>query len=105
MHVLITRSSSKKQGESPDDDTMDIGEFKLALRAMRTAYAFAMPWNYSILALEGFFLQTNYCYQDLMNVDRKAAVLTKFADYCIQQNGDRWRDAEPFLTTGSLKKY
>jgi hypothetical protein len=81
---------------------MEVGEFKLALRAMRTAFAFAMPWNYSVLALEGFFLQNNYCFQDLVNVDKKAAVLTKFTDYVLLQNGDRWRDSEPFLTTGNL---
>jgi hypothetical protein len=89
-----------KKGADPDDDTMEIGELKLALRAMRTAFAFAMPWNYSVLALEGFFLQNNYCFQDLANVDKKAAILTKFIDYVLLQNGDRWRDSEPFLTTG-----
>jgi hypothetical protein len=47
---------------------------------MRTAYAFAMPWNFSVLALEGFFMQTNFCFQDLANVEKKAAVLTKFAN-------------------------
>jgi hypothetical protein len=51
--------SSKKQSDL-DEETLDFGEFKLAIRAMRTAYSFAMPWNYSILALEGFFLQNNF---------------------------------------------
>jgi hypothetical protein len=91
--------ASKKLSEG-DEETLDIGEFKLALRAMRTAYQFAMPWNLSVLALEGFFMQNNYCYNDLANVDKKASVLVKFADYVLQQNGDRWRDSEPFLTTG-----
>jgi hypothetical protein len=68
---------------------------------MRMAYQFAMPWNLSVLALEGFFMQNNYCYNDLSDVEKKASVLTKFADYVIQQNGDRWRDSEPFLTTGN----
>jgi hypothetical protein len=68
--------ASKKQSEG-DEETLNIGEFKLALRAMRTAYQFAMPWNLSVLALEGFFLQNNYCYHDLSNVEKKASVLTK----------------------------
>jgi hypothetical protein len=93
------RMSNKKAGEL-DDDILELGEYKLALRAMRTAYAFAMPWNFSILALEGFFMQNNYCFTDLQFVDKKAMVLTKFTDYVISQNGDRWRDSEPFLTTG-----
>jgi hypothetical protein len=79
---------------------MEIGEFKLAMRVMQTAFSFAMPWNYSVLALEGFFLQNNYCFHDLTNVEKKAAVLTKFTDYVLLQNGDGWRDSEPFLTTG-----
>jgi hypothetical protein len=99
--TLLFRVSSKKQSDL-DEETLDFGEFKLAIRAMRTAYSFAMPWNYSILALEGFFLQNNFCYQDLEKVDKKAAVLVKFTDYVIQQNADRWRDSEPFLTTGTV---
>jgi hypothetical protein len=98
--LSIFRVSTKKNSEG-DEETLDVGEFKLALRAMRTAYQFAMLWNYSVLALEGFFLQNNFCFNDLANVDKKATVLTKFADYVIQQNGDRWRDSEPFLTTGN----
>jgi hypothetical protein len=96
---LPCRVSSKKQSEL-DEESLDLGELKLAIRAMRTAFSFAMPWNFSILALEGFFLQNNFCYQDLVNVDKKAAILVKFTDYVLQQNADRWRDSEPFLTTG-----
>jgi hypothetical protein len=99
INNCASRSSSKKTGEQ-DDDIVELGEFKLALRAMRTAYSFAQPWNFSVLALEGFFLQNNFCWQDLQFVDKKALVLTKFTDYVLQQNGDRWRDSEPFLTTG-----
>jgi hypothetical protein len=62
-----------------------------------------MPWNFSVMALEGFFLQSNYCAQDLNGVEKKAWLLTKFADYALQQNADRWRDSEPFLSTGELK--
>jgi hypothetical protein len=91
-------------GQEQDDEIVELGEFKLALRTMRTAFALAMPWNLSILALEGFFFQSNFCHQDLQNVDRKAAILTKFTDYVIAQNSDRWRDAEPFLTAGELKQ-
>jgi hypothetical protein len=94
--------AGKKNSEA-EEDMLEIGEFKLALRAMRTAMAFVMPWNFSIMALEGFFLQSNYCAQDLANVERKAWILTKFCDYALSQNADRWRDAEPFLSTGDLK--
>jgi hypothetical protein len=29
--------------------------------------------------------------------------LCQFIDYCLEQNADRWRDAELFLSTGELK--
>ena len=85
------------------EDILDVGEFKLALRAMRLAVHFAMPWNFSVEALEGFFFQTNFCQAEVGNVDKKALILTQFTDYVLAQNGERWRDGEPFLTTRELK--
>jgi hypothetical protein len=41
-------------------EVRDLGEFKLALRALRTAAQFVCPWNMSFLALEGFLIQTDY---------------------------------------------
>lgn len=102
INNCAAKASTKKSGEE-EDDISEIGEFKLALRTMRTAYAFVMPWNLSVLALEGFFFQTNFCFADLANVEKKAWFLTKFTDYVLQQNGDRWRDSEPFLSAGDLK--
>lgn len=81
----------------------ELNEFKLALRALRTALSMVMPWNFSVLALEGFFFQTNFCNAELMNVEKKSFFLAKFTDYALHQNADRWRDAEPFLTAGELK--
>jgi hypothetical protein len=101
INSCTSRSSSKKSDQ--EDEFLDVSEFKLALRVLRTAMAFAMPWNFSILALEGFFYQTNFCGQDLTNVEKKANVLSRFTDYVISQNGDRWRDGEPFITAGELK--
>jgi hypothetical protein len=97
-----SRAASKKTAE-PEEDFLDVSEFKLALRVLRTAMAFVMPWNHSILALEGFFFQSNFCSQDLANEERRAWVLSRFTDYVIAQNGDRWRDGEPFLSAGDLK--
>jgi hypothetical protein len=53
---------------------VDLGEFKLALRALRTAGQFVMPWNYSFLALEGFLLQSNFCKNELIGDDRLFAL-------------------------------
>jgi hypothetical protein len=65
--------------------------------------SYVMPWNFSVMALEGFYLQTNYCFQDLAGVEKKACIITKITEYILSQNADRWRNAEPFLSTGELK--
>ena len=96
------RGSTKRTSEDPED-IQEVAELKLALRVMRTAFAFAQPWNYSVLALEGFFMQNNFCQADLEKIEKKVWFLSKFCDYAMAQNADRWRDAEPFLTTGDLK--
>jgi hypothetical protein len=95
--------ASGKKGSEGEEDILELGEFKLAIRALRTAMAFVMPWNFSVMALEGFFLQTNFCAGDLEKVEKKALILTRFSDYVLQQNADKWRDAEPFLSAGELK--
>jgi hypothetical protein len=86
-------------------EVSDIGEFMLALRALRTAAQFVAPWNFSFLALEGFLVQTDYCRQELMHEERPAVVLTQFVDFVLQTNADRWRDSLGFLTTGELAAY
>ena len=103
INSASSRGGSKKPTSDGDEEMLDLAEFKLALRAMRTAFHLAVPWNLSILALEGFFFQTNFCSVDLSNTDKKGWFLTRFTDYVLEQNSDRWRDAEPFLTTGELK--
>jgi hypothetical protein len=99
----IGRSATAENTEATNDDLLDLGEFKLALRTLRTAASFVQPWNYSFLAIEGFMMQSQYCQADLAGLDKRATLLTQFVDYCIGQNADRWRDSEPFLNTGELK--
>jgi hypothetical protein len=86
-------------------EVRDLGEFKLALRALRTAAQFVCPWNMSYLALEGFLIQTDYCKAELAGDDRPASTLTQFVDFILQTNADRWRDSLGFLSTGELAAY
>ena len=97
-------AKSKKTGQEGEEEChLELAEFKLALRALRTALAFVMPWNFSVLALEGFFHQTSFCQADLAGVEKKTWFLARFTDYILHQNGERWRDSEPFYTAGELK--
>jgi hypothetical protein len=100
-------SNSRAASMTPDDfaEVRDLGEFKLALRALRTAAQFVCPWNMSFLALEGFLTQTDYCRAELAHDDRPALTLTQFVDFILQTNADRWRDSLGFLSTGELTAY
>lgn len=97
----VSISSDKVEGEFKE--ISELGEFKLALRAAREALSFVHPWNKSISALEGFFLQTNFCHTDLQGVEKQAVILSQFSDYIFGENADRWRGHESFMTTGQLK--
>jgi hypothetical protein len=94
-----------KKGSGAEDEeySLDLEEFKLALRVLRTAVQFVMPWNFSVMAIEGFLFQNSFCGKDLASVEKKGVFLGKFVDYILHQNGDRWRDSEPFYTVGELK--
>jgi len=96
--------ASSKNGEKTDgDDIAELGEFKLALRTLRVAMSMVLPWNFSIVALENFMFQSNFCRSDLQNIEQQARILTQFADYVLKENANRWRDESGFLNAGELK--
>jgi hypothetical protein len=96
-------TSKSEASELPLPDFAEIGEFQLALRTLRTAAAFVSPWNMSYAALENFLINSKFCADDLGGVDKPAVILTQFVDYTLVENAARWRDCEPFLTSGELK--
>jgi hypothetical protein len=63
-----------------------------------------MPWNHSFSALENFIINNRFCKEDLSEIENKAQILTQFCDYVFQENANRWRDSDQFLSTGKLKK-
>ncbi len=105
LKLFNINSCSTKSKDTGDDNNLfsEIGDFKLALRALKAAVHFVMPWNHSISALEGFFIQNNFCLSETSNLEKRAQTLTQFTDYVLGQNAERWRDEEAFLTTGELK--
>ncbi len=96
---------SRSSGDpSPEvENIAELGEFKLALRTLRTAAQFVCPWNLSYLALENFLVQSDFCMKDIAGTENPAGTLTQFVDYALHENANRWRDAEPFLQTPELK--
>jgi hypothetical protein len=64
-----TSSSKESDNDTNLPDFSEIGEFQLALRTLRTAAAFIMPWNFSFTALENFLINTRFCKDDLGNIE------------------------------------
>jgi hypothetical protein len=87
------------------EDYSDLGEFQLALRAMRAAISFIMPWNHSVAALEGFLLNSRYCRDDIGNLEKQAQLLTNFCDFVTRENASRWRNVEPFINAGEMRSF
>jgi hypothetical protein len=101
-----TARASGSRAKQDDDELVDfveLGEFIVALRAMRSAMAYVMPWNMSIAALEGFLTNTRYCRDELSSLEKQASILTSFTDYVLSENANRWRNIEPFITHGELR--
>ena len=105
INSCARKASNNKENDSESalPNFSELGEFQLALRTMRTAAAFVMPWNMSFTALENFLVNSKFCAADLGSIDNKAQILTQFTDYVITENASKWRDAEPFLSSGELK--
>jgi hypothetical protein len=57
---LKTTSKKTDDDDSEFHDFTELGEFQLALRTMRTAASFIMPWNFSFSALENFLINTKF---------------------------------------------
>jgi len=96
-------SGSSAKDSKDDKEFTELGEFSMALRTMRTAWSLVHPWNYSIVALENFLLNTRFCNDDIGGLEKQAGILTRFVDYVLSENATKWRDHEPFLTAGELK--
>jgi hypothetical protein len=105
----VMSCSSRSSSRKPDSDNSElaefteIGEFQLALRTMRAAASFVMPWNFSFSALENFLVNSKFCKEDIGSLDKQAQLLTTFTDYILAENANKWRNSEPFLNAGELK--
>jgi hypothetical protein len=106
----MTGSTSSKANNSnntskEDEDQIEgLAELKLALRALRAATSFALPWNRSADAILGFMEQSNYCNAELGGNEKQARILTRFVDYILEENANRWRGKQAFVSTGEMKE-
>lgn len=91
------------QRSSEWEEISEIGEFKVAMRTLRTAMSFVHPWNFSIAAIDGFLHQSNFCHSDISGLPNQGRLLTQFVDYVLGENANRWRGQEKFMTAGDLR--
>ncbi len=103
LNSCSSKVSSKKGDSDDDTDFTEIGELQLALRTLRTAASLVSPWNLSFVAIENFLINNRFCRDDLQGLEKQAALLCQFVDYILLENANKWRDCEPFLSSGDLK--
>jgi len=105
----MTGSTSSKVtdttgGNEVSDQIEVLAEFKLALCALSAAVNFATPWNRSADAIVGFMEQCNYCQSELGGKEQQARTLTRFVNYILEENANRWREKQSFVSTGEMKE-
>ena len=79
-----------------------MADFQTALRAVSKAAAFAVPWNNSFNAIEGFLHTTNFCAAELSSRPNRAALLTSFVNHVFGINAKKWSSGVVFLGTDDL---
>ena len=82
-------------------DVADMAEMKLALRTIREAASYAMPWNKSFSVLEGFLITHDFFFKELEGL-KKVPVLSSFIDHVLKMNAANWTQEVEFLAGGEL---
>jgi len=100
--VSVEDESGSISIEGDMKEVPDLEGLKSALNALREAMSSALPWNRSISAIVGFMTNTNFCYTDLVNNQKRAAILTEFIDYILGRNALNWTNSQPFLSADDL---
>ena len=80
-----------------------MADFQTALRAVSKAASFAIPWNHSFSALEGFLHASNFCAAELANRPNRAALLTAFVNHVFGINAKKWSSGMVFLGADDLR--
>jgi len=79
----------------------DMAELKMALRTLREAASFALPWNKSFSVLEGFLITHDYMEKEV-DAKKRVTTLTGFIDHVLKLNAGLWIQGGDFLAGGEL---
>jgi hypothetical protein len=112
MNVGSSSLTTKKVSVADEDGAISVGDswkeigdleqFKAALHTLHEAMAWALPWNKSVAALVGFMHVTNFGAAELAGNQKRAAILTDFADHILSRNALNWENRKPFLSTDEI---
>jgi hypothetical protein len=95
--------STKRLNLEDGENAVSIGEsLREIANTAREAQAVALPWNWSIAAIQGFMMNTNYCAADLQGNTKRAAVLSEFVEFIFSRNALNWENRLPFLSCDDL---
>ncbi len=85
--TLTKTNSSSNNSKDEDEQIEGLAEFKLVLRALRAAMSFALLWirNWEVN-------------------EKQARTLTRFTDYILEENANRWQGKQVFVSTGEMKE-
>jgi len=111
-NVASSAFSSRKINLDDSENSVCIGDslreiadfegFRAALHSLKEALHWALPWNRSVSAIQGFMVNSNYCFEDLKSSPKRAQVLTEFVDFVLGRNALNWVNRMPFLTADEL---
>ncbi len=101
--TLVDGGASINVGESMKE-IISLEELKQAVRVLVKAAHFALPWNMSFSALEGFLISSNWCAASLAAHTDRVSILADFINYVLTQNATAWQQKEPFLSQPDVKQ-
>jgi len=111
-NVASSAFSSRKINLDDSENSVCIGDslreiadfegFRAALHSLKEALHWALPWNRSVSAIQGFMINSNFCMEDLKNSPKRAQILTEFVDFVLGRNALNWVNRMPFLTSDDL---
>jgi uncharacterized membrane protein YgcG len=107
--ALSSRRFTLAEGENSVDinesfkELMHMEDLKSAVHTLMKAMSLALPWNYSVSALESFLFGSTYCYDRTSHWPNRAKELSDFVDHVLHSNARRWATRQHFLDVTTLR--
>jgi len=107
--ALSSRRFTLADGENSVDinesfkELMHMEDLRSAVHTLMKAMSLALPWNYSVSALESFLFGSSYCADKTSHWPNRAKELSDFVDHVLHSNARRWTTRQPFLDATTLR--